>query len=140
VRIDRIDVLAVRHAGEVVDVDVEVACSSGTYIRAIARDLGASLQVGGHLTALRRRAVGEFTLAEAQPLEPPLVVIPLAEALKRAMPIRVVDADQARVVGHGGPLTPFDAPGPYGVIGPDGAALAVMSDRDGKARPEIVFG
>jgi tRNA pseudouridine55 synthase len=139
VRIDRIDVLDVRHEAEIVDVDVEVACSSGTYIRAIARDLGASLQVGGHLTALRRTAVGEFTLAEARPMEAPVTVIPLAVAVQRLMPVRAVDADEARVVGHGGPLPPFLASRPYGVIGPDGAALAVMSDRDGKARPEVVF-
>lgn len=139
VRIDRIDVLEIRHAGDVVDVDVEVACSSGTYIRAIARDLGTHLLVGGHLTALRRTAVGQFTLAQAQALEPPLRMIPLAEAVERVMPVRVVTEDEARVVKHGGPLAPLGKPGPYGVIGPDGAALAVMSDREGKGRPEIVF-
>ena len=71
------------------DVDVDVTCSSGTYIRAIARDLGATLGVGGHLTALRRTAVGGFTLAEAQPMEaleeraPDVVNLSLAEAARR---------------------------------------------------------
>jgi tRNA pseudouridine55 synthase len=139
VRIDRIDMLDLRHAGDVVDVDVEVACSSGTYIRAIARDLGAVLGVGGHLTALRRTAVGKFTLAEAQPLEEPLRYIPLADALGLVMPVRAIGEDDAKVVRHGGPIAVLGEPGPYGVIGPDGAALAVMSDRDGKGRPEVVF-
>jgi tRNA pseudouridine55 synthase len=139
VRIDRIDVLDIRHENEIVDVDVEVACSSGTYIRAIARDLGSVLLVGGHLTALRRTAVGQFTLAQAQPLEPPLRFIPLAEALERIMPVVSVEAEQARVVKHGGPLVERGRPGPYGVIGPDGAPLAILSDREGKGRPEIVF-
>src|SRR5262245_33292941 len=71
VTISAIDVLDIRRSGEsaVVDVDVDVACSTGTYVRAIARDLGAALGVGGHLTALRRTAVGGFTLAEASTLD-----------------------------------------------------------------------
>ena len=144
VTIARIDVLKITHSGELVDVDVEVACSSGTYIRAIARDLGAALGVGGHLTALRRTAVGDFTLAEARTLEQLAqlddpVILPLAQALARAMPVISVDEEQARTVSHGGPLPQAGIQGPYGVIGPDGTALAVMSDRDGRARPEIVL-
>ena len=67
--VSRLDVLDIRRTGDVIDVDVEVACSSGTYIRAIARDLGAALGVGGHLTALRRTAVGGFTLDDACTLD-----------------------------------------------------------------------
>ena len=62
VRIDRFEVLDVRRDGGLVDVDVEVDCSSGTYIRALARDVGDALGVGGHLTALRRTRVGGFGL------------------------------------------------------------------------------
>jgi tRNA pseudouridine55 synthase len=144
VTIARIDVLGVAREGDFVDVEVEVACSSGTYIRAIARDLGAALGVGGHLIALRRTAVGSFSLAEARTLaelaelaDP--VTLPLPEALARAMPVIAVDEEQARTVSHGGPLPQAGKVGPYGVIGPDGTALAVMSDRDGRARPEIVL-
>lgn len=144
VTIARIDVLDVSKAGQVVDVDVEVACSSGTYIRAIARDLGAGLGVGGHLTALRRTAVGGFTLAEAHTLEqlaqlPDPVALPLGQALRRAMPIRTVDLAEAKIVSHGGPLPPVGQPGPYGVVGPDGSPLAVMSEHGGRARAEIVL-
>ncbi|HCT81152.1 MAG TPA: tRNA pseudouridine(55) synthase TruB [Micromonosporaceae bacterium] len=138
ITISRIDVFNITRDADLVDVEVEVACSSGTYIRAIARDLGSSLGVGGHLTALRRTKVGDFTLDEARTLDE-LRLLPAPEALARIMPLRHVSEEEARAVSHGGPLALSGQPGPYGVIGPDGAALAVMSERDGRARPEIVL-
>jgi tRNA pseudouridine55 synthase len=144
VRIERIDILKIMRQEQTVDVEVEVACSSGTYIRAIARDLGNAFDVGGHLTALRRTQVGNFTLAESHTLEqlaeldnPVLLTLP--EALARALPVRELDEDQAKIVSHGGPLPLAGLTGPYGVTGPDGNALAIMSDRDGKSRAEVVF-
>jgi tRNA pseudouridine55 synthase len=160
VTIARIDVFELRRrgalaraaggavSGDFVDVDVEVACSAGTYIRAIARDLGAALGVGGHLTALRRTAVGGFTLDEAYTLEKLAelaeaggdpVTLPLAKALTRAMPVREVDERDAKVLSHGGPLDAVGIDGPYGVVGPDGTPLAVVSERGGRAKPEIVL-
>ena len=148
VRIARIDVFDVRQVGDLLDVDVEVACSSGTYIRAIARDLGAALGVGGHVTALRRTAVGGFTLAEAATLEQLAEIsqaggdpvgLPLAQAIARTMPVRTVDDDDARILSHGGPLAPAGIPGAYGVLGPDGTALAVVRESGGRARPEVVL-
>lgn len=144
VTISRLDVLSVQNGQSTVDVEIELACSSGTYVRAIARDLGAVLGVGGHLTALRRTAVGGFTLAEAQTLEALAerddpVTLPLAAATERVLPRRDVDADAARVLGHGGPLPPRGWEGPYGVFGPDGGVIAIVRERDGKARPEVVL-
>jgi tRNA pseudouridine55 synthase len=145
VRIDRLDVLAVRRfSPDVVDVDVAVDCSSGTYIRAIARDLGAGLGVGGHLTALRRTAVGGFTLAEAVTLDELAdrddpVTLPLTAAAQRCFTRRDADADEARVLSHGGSLPPVGIAGPYAVFGPDGTVLAVVSERDGRARPDVVL-
>ncbi|GGK27752.1 tRNA pseudouridine synthase B [Pilimelia terevasa] len=150
VTVRRLAVDAVRRPGAgVVDIDVDVICSSGTYIRAIARDLGAALGVGGHLTALRRTAVGGFTLAEAATLEAlaasagdaPVTGTPMAAAARRFLPAREVTAQEARVLSHGGPLEPAEVPvdGPYAAIGPDGALLAVLRDRQGRARPEVVF-
>ncbi|MCW2642342.1 MAG: tRNA pseudouridine synthase [Dactylosporangium sp.] len=126
------------------DLDVDVECSSGTYIRAIARDLGAALRVGGHLTALRRTAVGSFTIAEAQTLESlsqaaDPVTLPLSAAAARFFPRRDADADEARVLGHGGPLEPIGMTGPYAVFGPDGQVIAVVSEREGRAKAEIVL-
>lgn len=130
---------------EVIDVDIDVTCSSGTYIRAIARDLGAALGVGGHLTALRRTAVGGMTLAEASTLPeleeraPDVVGLPMSEAARQAFPQRTATADEARVLSHGGPLAPVGIAGPYAVFAPTGEVLAIVSERDGRARAEIVL-
>ncbi|MEU7866202.1 tRNA pseudouridine(55) synthase TruB [Dactylosporangium sp. NPDC049140] len=144
VTVSRLDVLAVRRAGAHVDLDVDVACSSGTYIRALARDLGATLGVGGHLTALRRTAVGGFTLAEAATLDelaerPDPVTLPLPAAADRCFPRRDASEDEAKVLSHGGPLAPIGIAEPYAVFAPDGTVLAIVQERDGKARPEIVL-
>ncbi len=100
-RIDRFDVLGVRRSGDVVDVDVEVDCSSGTYIRALARDVGATLGVGGHLTALRRTRVGRFGLDEARTLDAltvnPRLSYTLDEACLLAFPRRDLDRRRGRI-------------------------------------------
>jgi tRNA pseudouridine55 synthase len=145
VTIHRLDVLAIRRTEpDVVDVDIDMSCSSGTYVRAVARDLGAALGVGGHLTALRRTAVDGFTLAEAATLDalaelPDPVTLPLADAARRCFPPREATEDETRVLSHGGSLVPVGITGPYAVFGPDGTLLAVVVERDGRARPEIVF-
>jgi tRNA pseudouridine55 synthase len=146
VTISRLDLLAIRRPSpDGVDVDVEVACSSGTYVRAIARDLGAGLGVGGHLTALRRTAVGGFTLAEASTLEelekvaPEVVNLPLADAARRFFAAREATVDEARTLSHGGPLDRAGLDGPYAVFAPDGELLAIVREREGRARPEVVF-
>ncbi|MFF5293341.1 tRNA pseudouridine(55) synthase TruB [Paractinoplanes globisporus] len=147
VTISRLDVLDIRRVAEpeVIDVEVEVDCSSGTYIRAIARDLGAVLGVGGHLTALRRTAVGRMTLAEAVTLDelelraPDVVGLSMSEAARQAFPQRTATAEEARVLSHGGPLEPVGIGGPYAVFGPTGEVLAIVSERAGRARAEIVL-
>jgi tRNA pseudouridine55 synthase len=147
VTVYRLDVLDIRRpAGSgVVDVDVDVTCSSGTYIRAIARDLGASLGVGGHLTALRRTAVGEMTLDAAVTLPeleqraPDVIGLSLAEAARQAFPQRTATAEETRVLRHGGPLNAAGIDGPYAVFDESGVVLAIVSERDGRARAEIVL-
>ena len=144
VTVSRLDLLGVRREGAVVDLDVDVACTSGTYVRALARDLGAGLGVGGHLTALRRTAVGAFTLAEAATLEELAeredpVTLPLAAAAARSFQRRDADEAEAKVLSHGGPLAPIGIAVPYAVFAPDGSVLAIVRERDGKARPEIVL-
>ncbi|WP_432049722.1 tRNA pseudouridine(55) synthase TruB [Verrucosispora sp. NA02020] len=146
VTVSRLDVLAIRREQpDVVDVDVDVSCTTGTYIRAIARDAGLALGVGGHLTALRRTAVGGFTLAEAATLDeleqraPEVVGVPLAAAADRFFPRRDADADEAKVLSHGGPLEPVGLAGPYAVFDPAGGLIAIVSERGGRARAEIVL-
>ena len=122
---------------DVLDVDVSVECSSGTYVRALARDLGLGLGVGGHLTALRRTRVGSFALAAAQTmdeLEVSLNVLPVAEAVDRSFPRFDVDEEGASAVRHGRSLEISGARGPTGVFGPDGEVLALMATRDGRLR------
>lgn len=145
VTVSRLDVLAIRRVGSVIDVDVTVTCSAGTYVRAIARDLGTALSVGGHLTALRRTAVGEFTLAEAVTLDqlaqraPDVVSLPIAAAARRFLPAREVGPDAARILSHGGALDAAGIPGSYAVFGPSGELVAVVRERAGRARPEVVL-
>ena len=147
VTIERLEVLDIRRLDDpaVIDVDIDVECSSGTYIRAIARDLGATLGVGGHLTALRRTAVGRMTLAEAVTLEqleeraPDVVGLSLAEAARQAFPQRTATPEEARILSHGGPLEPVGIGGPYAIFDPDGEVLAIVSERAGRARAEIVL-
>lgn len=125
------------------DLDVAVECSSGTYVRALARDLGAALGVGGYLTALRRTRVGPFTLAHARTLEDleaaPGLSLGLDEAVAVAFPRRDLDAAQAVDISHGRPLPGAGVPGTYGVFAPDGRVLALVGERDGAARPVVVL-
>lgn len=131
-------------AGDLRDVQVRIACSSGTYVRALARDLGCRLGVGAHLAALRRTRVGPYGLDAAHTLDElarSLTTIPLGEAVAAAFPRRDVSADQARRISHGGWLRGAGyGPGPVGVFGPDGSFLALMEERGDTARPLAVFG
>ncbi|HEY3480016.1 MAG TPA: tRNA pseudouridine(55) synthase TruB [Streptomyces sp.] len=129
---------------EAVDLDVTVVCSSGTYIRALARDLGAGLGVGGHLTALRRTRVGPYGLAEArtlEELEESFEVMPIERAAEAAFPRWDADADQARLLSNGVRIkVPALADGPTAVFGPDGRFLALIEEHQGQARIVAVFG
>ncbi|SDS68580.1 tRNA pseudouridine(55) synthase TruB [Jiangella sp. DSM 45060] len=141
--VSRFDVLATSRDGPYVDLDVSVACSSGTYIRALARDLGASLGVGGHLTALRRTAAGPYRLDVARTLDQlgaEFTLLPLADAAAAAFPRLDVDAETAGRVAHGMPLPATGlGPGPVGVFGPDGTLLSLVEDRGSRAKHLAVF-
>jgi tRNA pseudouridine55 synthase len=132
-----------RRTADVVDLDVTVVCSSGTYVRALARDLGAALGVGGHLTALRRTRVGPYDLSMArtlEQLEQSCEVLPIARAARAGFPARDVDADAATVVAHGGPLPAVGlGPGPVAVFGPDGTFLALVEERGERTKSLAVF-
>jgi tRNA pseudouridine55 synthase len=147
VTVTRLEVLDVRHPEvdglPVVDLDVTVECSSGTYVRAIARDLGDALGVGGHLTALRRTRVGTFGLDVAralEDLEAAPSVLPMADAVSSAFARVDVDAVTAAKILTGARI---DAGGRdsglVGVFGPDGAVLSLAEPRDGLLVPAVVF-
>jgi tRNA pseudouridine55 synthase len=143
VTVRALTILAVRRLGDVLDADATVTCSSGTYIRALARDLGASLGVGGHLTALRRTRVGPYEVGAARTLEQlaeSLQVIPLADAAASAFPRRDLTEDQARRVSHGARLPVTGASsGPVAAFAPDGSLVALLTDEAGQAKPLAVF-
>jgi tRNA pseudouridine55 synthase len=143
VTVSRFDLLARHDSGPYVDLDVAVECSSGTYVRALARDLGATLGVGGHLTALRRTRVGPFTLEHARTLDAlaadPGTVVPLDAAVGLAFPRRDLDAAHAVDISHGRPLPGAGMSGTYGVFAPDGRALALVIERGDRARPVVVL-
>jgi tRNA pseudouridine55 synthase len=139
VRVEAFDILRRRDF----DVDVRVTCSTGTYVRALARDLGAALGVGAHLTALRRTRVGGFGLDVARSLddlaESPSVLA-VEQAVAAAFPRREATTEEAVDLRFGRPLGTTGKSGPVGVFDPDtGAAIAVVEDRDGLARPLVVL-
>jgi len=143
VRIGRFDVLAIRRHDELTDVDVEVDCSSGTYIRALARDVGAALGVGGHLTALRRTRVGRFGLDQARTLddlaEQPLLSYSMDEACLQSFPRRDLTADEAEDTRHGRPLRPAGIEGVYAATAPDGQVIALLTDQPNRTKSVVVL-
>lgn len=143
VTVARFDVLGVDRPDPArLDVEVEVSCSTGTYVRALARDVGAVLGVGGHLTALRRTRVGGFGVDEAatlEELEREFRAVALGDAVARAFPRREVGAAEADSVAHGRPIARASESGPTGVFGPDGEVLAIMAPDGDELRPRVVL-
>jgi tRNA pseudouridine55 synthase len=158
VTVHRLDVLEVRRAespyGTAVDVDVVAEVSSGTYVRALARDLGDALGVGGHLTALRRTRSGPFTADEAVGVIPrdaddetvaaaraaaTVAMLDPAAAAARCFEVREVDAETATLLGHGRRLPAWGTgDGPVAAVGADGRLVALVADVEGRARPVLV--
>jgi tRNA pseudouridine55 synthase len=143
VTVHSLEVLDRRVAGHWLDVDISVRCSSGTYIRAIARDVGAALGVGGHLRALRRTAVGSFDLSVARTLDElaeELAVVPIADAARASFASVDLDEEQASHVRVGRALDlSLPGDGPHAVFAPDGWFLALYEQRGAQARPVAVF-
>jgi tRNA pseudouridine55 synthase len=143
VRIDRFEVLDVRSHDQLVDVDIEVDCSSGTYIRALARDLGAALAVGGHLTSLRRTRVGRFELNQARSLddlaEEPRLNWTLDQACLLMFPRRGLTAEEAEATSNGRSLSPADIEGVYAATDPDSRVIALLRDEGSRTKSVVVI-
>ncbi len=153
VTIHRFDVHGIRRepGTDVVDVDVTVECSSGTYIRALARDLGDGLGVGGHLTALRRTHVGPYSLDQARTLEQlaeELDVLEMSQAARALMPNRELTAEETTEISFGRRIAAGAAAGspgaataehPAAAFAPDGSLVALLADAGSFAKPVLVF-
>ena len=145
VTVSRFELLAPpRPAGECYDLDVAVDCTSGTYVRALARDLGELLGVGGHLTALRRTRVGPFGLNQALTLDQLAqladpIVLPLPAAIEASMPVRRLTAAEAGELAYGRTIAPAGIEGTYGGIAETGEAVALLAESDDRARPVLGF-
>ncbi len=143
VRVLRFDVLATRRELSHLDLDVEVEVSSGTYVRALARDLGAGLGVGGHLTALRRTAVGPYGLGVARSLdqlESTFGVLAMAEAARAVFAARELSADEVATLRFGQRVTASGRGDvPVAAFAPDGSLVALLTDRADTARSLLVI-
>lgn len=154
VTVSELEVLGAGRAGvdddghPVVDVDVRVVCSSGTYIRAIARDLGAALGVGGHLTELRRTRVGPFSVTDAPTLDAldtlveagePLPLRAPADVARSLFPVLDVDGPAAAALGHGQriPVTDDVPSGPVAAVTAEGRLVGLV-ERAGASAKSIV--
>jgi tRNA pseudouridine55 synthase len=131
------------------DLDVTVDVSSGTYIRALARDLGTALEVGGHLTSLRRTRVGRFGLERAHSLEDleiaseadDIPIISLAAAARESFPVRELTESEATAVGHGQriPSKPAGVAQPVAAFAPQGHLVAMLDESGTLAKAHVVF-
>ncbi|MFL5798545.1 MAG: tRNA pseudouridine(55) synthase TruB [Actinomycetota bacterium] len=121
------------------DFGFRVRCSSGTYVRVLVADVGATLGCGAHLVALRRTRVGPFSLDEAVPLDALGTPLPLERAVRHLPSLRLDHPDEAAAAANGRPLGPAGIDGPYAVYGPDGLLVAVYHDDRAKAVPEMVL-
>jgi tRNA pseudouridine55 synthase len=149
VTVHRLDVHRVdRPTPDLIDVDATVSCTAGTYIRAIARDAGAALGVGGHLTALRRTESGPFEVSDAAPVEEAAAALaagggvgflPLAEAATRVFPTRPVTAAEATALAYGQRIPATGAAGTHAAIDPDGRLVALVEDAGSAARVTVGF-
>ncbi|MEO8827353.1 tRNA pseudouridine(55) synthase TruB [Lapillicoccus sp.] len=159
VTVHRFEVLDVRHDGPYVDLDVEVEVSSGTYVRALARDLGGALGVGGHLTALRRTRVGRFDLAGASTLDElgslasqgGVPLLPMAAAARAQFPVHDLTPAEAVALGHGQRIASADPDVGTGgdggaagaavvaAIAPDGSLVAILDETRLQARAHVVL-
>ena len=142
VTVHRFDLRSIRRVGDAIDLDVCVVCSAGTYIRSLARDLGARLAVGGHLTRLRRTRAGHYSVDDAHTLDElatQFALIPLEDAAASDFPRRDVDTADAVRLTHGARLPAAGMDRLYAAFGPDGSFLALLEDDGDVAKPIAVF-
>ncbi len=143
VTISQLDVLEIRRGNDAIEVDIEVTCSAGTFIRAIARDLGATLKIGGHLTFLRRTRVASFGEDVANPFEKfksgDFKTLGLVDVAKSIFKVRDVTSDEAAELSFGRKISASASTGIYAAISATHELIALLENRDDGAKPIAVF-
>ena len=143
VTISQLDVLEIRHLDQRIEIDIEVTCSAGTYIRSIARDCGEELKVGGHLSALRRTRVAGFTTAGAASIaglkNGEFTTLDLADVARVTFPVREIALDEKLELSFGRTLAQNPTEGIYAGISSPNELIALLSNVEGKAKPIAVF-
>ena len=143
VTISQLDVLEIRRGKDAIEVDIEVTCSAGTFIRAIARDLGAMLKIGGHLTFLRRTRVASFGEDVANPFEKfksgDFKTLGLVDVAKSIFKVRDVTSDEAAELSFGRKISASASTGIYAAISATHELIALLENRDDGAKPIAVF-
>ena len=143
ITITQLDILAIRHLAATTEVDIEVTCSAGTFIRAIARDLGESLGVGGHLSALRRTRVAGFTEKDACSFEDlkaqKFTALNLADVARTTFTPRELSLEEVQELSFGRPLSENGNTVINAALSPDNRLIALLKDEGGKAKPIAVF-
>jgi tRNA pseudouridine55 synthase len=143
VTITQIDILAVRHLDVTTEVDIEVTCSAGTFIRAIARDLGQALKVGGHLSALRRTRVAGFTESDAVSFEDlkdqKFSPLNLADVARTTFAVRELTVEEVRELSFGRALSENGTTSITAAMSPDNRLIALLKDDGEHAKPIAVF-
>jgi len=143
VTISQLDVLAIRHSADKIEVDIEVTCSAGTFIRAIARDCGAALGVGGHLNSLRRSRVAGFGLDRSVSLQQlksgEFSTLDLADVARATFPVREIALDEKLELSFGRTLSANSDNQIYAGISAANELIALLQNVDGKAKPIAVF-
>ena len=143
VTIYRLHIAAVRKYDSLLEVDIEVTCSAGTFIRAIARDLGHALGVGGHLSALRRIRVGLFGLEQAISIrdlkERAFHPLTVSEVAMKIFPVRFLSSREEEQLGHGRAIAPSLDDGVVAAVSQEKSLVALVENRDAFAKPVAVF-
>lgn len=143
VTISQLDILVIRHLPTTIEIEIEVTCSAGTYIRAIARDCGNALSVGGHLSSLSRSRVAGFTLDAAVSLEQlkcgDFTALALADVARTVFVVRELALDERQELSFGRPLSANPTDEIYAAMSGTNDLIALLANKDGLAKPIAVF-
>lgn len=143
ITISSLEILEIRRIGEYIEVDIDVTCSAGTFIRAIARDLGNVLKVGGHLNALRRTRVAGFALDVATSVgdlkSKNFQALGLTDVARRTFPARDLTQEEVRELSFGRPLSPSVVTEIVAGISQENQLIALLKNEADKAKPVAVF-